>query len=236
MNRKKVTFIVVIILIAVVGISIVRGLALYLSVDSHAKYWQNLAKTPASGDTIVLLALGDSTMQGLGALDPLNGPVGKAAECLRRETGRPVKIVNKSKSGGTMRDVVRDQLPSLSNVQPDVVIVSVGANDAKRQRDVKEFKDEAHALLTALPRKYTVITDVSDVKNRAAYQAALERAASSTGIELSPLYETWRSHYKYRPWNYAGDFYHPSARGYQAWQDAWEPRLGQIAAKLEIKR
>lgn len=224
-----------IVVAGLMAISAIRGLLLYRSVGSHAGFWRHLAEKPVPQNAIVLVALGDSTMQGVGAGDPLGGAVGKAMAYIQRRTDRPLHVINVSLTGATMNGVRKNQLSVLRRVSADIVLVSVGANDATKDRAVDRFEDDARAVLAALPKNRTVMTNVADVRGREPYQTALQRQADLAGIALSPVYETWRDSYRYRPQNYAADFFHPSARGYQAWQDAWQPQLDAVIAELDKK-
>jgi lysophospholipase L1-like esterase len=135
-----------------------------------------------SEDAISLVALGDSTVQAVGASSPELGTVGRVADQIRRETGREVHIDNVSVFGAKAADVVREQLGKVDLVGADIIIVAVGANDLLRKTDLESFRTSITELMAALPPKKTVVVDVAFLKSRDAYQRILDEARSARGI------------------------------------------------------
>ncbi|MHB8274889.1 MAG: hypothetical protein ACYDC9_09005 [Dermatophilaceae bacterium] len=62
------------------------------------------------------VTLGGSAAQGVGASSPRRGYVSLVAEQLSRSTGRPVRVINLSRSGARVRDVVDEQQPRLAGM------------------------------------------------------------------------------------------------------------------------
>lgn len=207
-------------------------------VDRYSRYWAQPRGEPGG---LVYVALGDSTAQGIGASRPERGYVGLIAQRLRAATGRPVQIVNLSRTGARIHDVVVDQLPRVAGYRPDVVTLAVGANDMDGYR-ADRFTADADALIAALP----VNTLVGDVPwfmhggtGRASGDAAaaMARAAAARGLPVAHLHHAmegrgWRSMVT----DFAADFFHPNDRGYRVWEDAFwtafscDPHLGSPRA------
>ncbi len=80
-----------------------------------------------------LLALAVVAAQGIGASRPSNGFVGVLGRQLAAATGQPVQVVNLSRSGARIRDVLDTQLPALAALDrtPDLVTVAIGGNDVR---------------------------------------------------------------------------------------------------------
>src|SRR3990167_10556955 len=87
-SKRMIILITIGILIGLVAVLGWDGLRVYLSVKGYAKFWQEQANKPRVEGEIKLVALGDSTMQAIGATRPMEGVVGQAAERITELTGR----------------------------------------------------------------------------------------------------------------------------------------------------
>lgn len=195
----------------------------YRGVSSARTYWSTAQGQPGG---LLYVALGDSTAQGVGASRPDRGYVGLLADHLRRQTGRPVLVVNLSSSGAKVADVLADQVPRLRGLRPDLVTVAVGANDV-RSFSAKAFAAQVDRLAAVLPPG-TFIADVPWFMHgrwdRDADWAsvALTRSSTAHGLTVVPL----RRILKARGWtamatDFAPDWFHPNDRGYRVWSDAF---------------
>jgi len=92
----------------------VKLVLLAQSVDGYRTYWAGPRGEPGG---LVYVALGDSAAQGIGASHPERGYVGLLAERIREQTGRPVQVVNLSRSGATVRDLLDTQLSPLRELR-----------------------------------------------------------------------------------------------------------------------
>jgi lysophospholipase L1-like esterase len=119
------------------------------SVSEHQRYW---ARPRGRNGGLLYAALGDSAAQGIGASRPDRGYVGVLARRLENTTGRPVEVVNLSRSGARLADVLDAQLPALSALRrvPDVVTVAIGGNDIVPY-DRALFAEQADRLADGLP-------------------------------------------------------------------------------------
>lgn len=201
----------------------VRLWQLQNQVDRYRRFW-----APPRGETggILYVALGDSTAQGIGASGPERGYVGIIAQRIRAGTGRPVQILNLSRTGARVHDVVVEQLPRLAALAPHVVTVAVGANDIRAYEGAR-FRAEVDALVAGLPAN-AVVGDVPwfmhGVMGRTSDSAAayVARAVRTRGLPLAGLYRATRQ----RGWtgmltDFAADWFHPRDRGYRLWTDAF---------------
>ena len=187
------------------------------------RYWAQ-PQGPSGG--LLYVALGDSAAQGVGASRPDRGYVGLLAERLACTTGRPVQVVNLSRSGATVEDLLREQLPLLQALRPDLVTVAIGGNDMFRA-DPDAFDSCAARLITALPPQ-TVIADVPYFMHghweRDARRAAgsVTRLASARGLPVVALHDALRCEgWAAMATEFAADWFHPNDRGYRVWADAF---------------
>lgn len=99
------------------------------------------------------LAMGDSASEGVG--DDVDGLACRSwtelfAEQLA-ESGAPLEYRNVALRGSVTADVLRDQAPVLETFRPDLVSVTVGANDARvNEWTPKAFADDFSTLLAAI--------------------------------------------------------------------------------------
>lgn len=194
------------------------------SIEPTAAYWERRA---AQDGELLYVALGDSAAQGVGASRPERGYVGLLADTVAGRTGRTVRVVNLSVSGAVVADVVAGQVAPLAELEPDLVTVAVGGNDAGRT-DPATFRRSFNALCAALPDG-TLVSDVPDFGGgpRQPAAARLSRIAREVlaehprlrpvGLEQATLDMGWG--------DYAPDFFHPGDSGYRRWAGAFRQAL-----------
>jgi lysophospholipase L1-like esterase len=222
-RRHKVVSAVLALSLALGGWWGVRLWQLRRSVESHRSYWSTPRGEPGG---LLYVAMGDSTAQGIGASAPERGYVGLVAQRLRASSGRPVQVLNLSRSGARVRDVVAEQLPRLASLSPDLVTVAVGANDVK-DYDAARFRADIDALVAALPPQ-TVVGDVPWFMHggtgRKSGEAAayVDARAAEAHLVVARLHRATRA----RGWramltDFAADWFHPNDRGYRVWAKAF---------------
>jgi lysophospholipase L1-like esterase len=213
---------VALVLSGVWGLALLR---LARSVNSSATYWSE-----PRGQTggLLYVALGDSAAQGIGASRPDRGYVGLLAERLRRSTGRPVEVVNLSRSGARINDVVERQLPALTALgrAPDLLTVAIGGNDVPAY-DRERFAASAAQLVDALPPG-AYVADVpywmhgTFERDAQAMADVLTAAARERGLRTVALHEAQReAGWSAMLTHFAADWFHPDDRGHRLWADAF---------------
>jgi acyl-CoA thioesterase I len=209
---------------------------LALSAGSNADYW---AQPRGETGGLLYVSLGDSAAQGIGASDPQHGYVALLANRLRAATGQPVEVVNLSKSGARIRDVLDTQLPALDALDrtPDVVTVAIGGNDI-RAYDRATFAAEANRLAAALPAG-TYVADAPYFMHghweRDAAQAArlLRQEATDEGLRPVRLHDALEAQgARAMLTQFAADWFHPNDRGHRVWADAFWQEMSLDASRL----
>ena len=167
------------------------------------RFWSQPQGAPGG---LLYVALGDSAAQGVGASRPDRGYVGLLAERLGCTTGQPVQVVNLSSSGATIEDLLREQLPRLQRLQPDLVTVAIGGPSPPQ----------------------TVIADLPYFMHghweRDARRSAetVTRIATAHGLSVVPLHEALRREgWAAMASEFTADWFHPNDRGYRVWADAF---------------
>lgn len=198
------------------------------AIPVNAAFWK--AERAKPGD-LLYVAIGDSAAQGIGASRPGRSYVGLLARDIRRATGRTVRVVNLGMSGGRLREALAKQIPALRKLKPDVVTVSVGANDIG-EFSAERFEEELRQLYSALPTT-AIVADLpsfyfGEYERRVrAANAIVRRLAAEFGLEVAPLHRTTvnRTAARTALRDVAADFFHPNDRGYEVWASAFRPLL-----------
>ena len=237
-------------LLGVAGVTVVliililgTGLALlYYNRLLFPAYWRGAANTP--GD-FMLVVVGDSVSQGVGASAPQRSLVGLLVTQIEKETGQSVRVLNLSQSGATTQDALTAQASKLVNLQTyaDLVLLEIGANDM-RHYTASNFAHDYEAILQTMPPGKTIITDVPvfsghpNLTRRAkAANQDVYRLAKQYRLPVAPVYATIENKLSTTPWIWinASDLFHPNNRGHQLWYEAvWsvaQHKLHQAAPK-----
>ena len=205
----------------------VRVGLLIRSLSTYKTYWQKEAvKKPVPG-SLIYIALGDSTAQGIGASSAGQGYVGLVEKHLEQKTGKPVHVINISVSGAKISDAIKNQLPRLKNFpRADYVTIEIGANDVPVY-DRNTFKREFSQLLKLLPDQ-TVVANMPSFRGGRmgklddnavdASKVIAELLAGYPNMRLADVYQATRQQ---NIRDFGADLYHPSNSGYQNWAQAF---------------
>lgn len=102
------------------------------------------------GQAVKLVGLGDSIIAGVGVRRHSEGLVGQLAARVAERTGRPVAWEAVGFSGADSVHVFDKLLPVAARAEPEIVVLSVGVNDAVRGVRPREFKDRLRAIVDGL--------------------------------------------------------------------------------------
>ncbi len=209
---------------------------LYTQLARYQKYWSKSNLKPINPKDFVYVALGDSAAQGVGASQPLKGYVGLIAEELRQDKKTEVKILNLSKSGAKVKDVLETQLPLYKKLcleTPQLVTIEIGANDIISFNEQK-FEAEMDELMSELSEK-TVISDIPSFAGSryAKYEPRvikaneiIHRLGAEHGFKIAELYKRVAANHGLR--TFAADIFHPSDYAYKTnWLEAFMERINE---------
>lgn len=124
---------------------VVEALRVRLSVQPRRRYWQ----TRLGEGEVVVVALGDSLTQGIGASRPDSSWLGRFVAHLERG-GRRCRVDNRAAYGARVADVLRRQLPVPADAE--LVTLCIGANDERGAHPPPEqFRQRLRQVCAALP-------------------------------------------------------------------------------------
>lgn len=217
------------VLVALNGRSLPPRLPLFLNRDFDGPHDGGDQEEP-----ITLVWLGDSTGAGVGASRVETALPTKVV----RGLGRSVRLRVLAMSGARVRDVLRQQLPRVAALHPDVVVVGVGGNDVTHLTPRSLFEGLYEVMLRAIEslRPTTVVVigvgDFGTVPRipqplRALtgwrgrrFDDVIRRAALESGAAYVDLYGQTGPRFGHDPDRfYSEDGFHPSDEGYRIWTD-----------------
>ncbi|MBI3028038.1 MAG: SGNH/GDSL hydrolase family protein [Candidatus Rokubacteria bacterium] len=186
---------------------------------------------------LTYVALGDSTVSGVGATDPERNYVSRLYERLR-SAYPAARVVNLGVSGATAANVVDGQLERAVALRPDLVTLSIGPNDVTRGRAAAEYEQDLETIFGMLLKETPAVLVVNlipdltltprfrgregaaEVGRRVArFNRALRGKARAHGVEIVDLFAQSRREVPRRPELIAADGYHPSDQGYARWAE-----------------
>ncbi len=199
-------------------------------IRGHAAHWATTAEAVFTHERL-LVAFGDSLSQGIGAEDPADGYVARLAALVGETTGVKPGVLNLSRSGARVRDVVERQLPAYAAIAPDLaapplVVCTVGSNDLLRGALPNRVARDLAALAPMLPGGAVLATlpEAGSLSGRVVNRR-LRAEAGAAGLELADVgsaLQRWRG-------LAAGDRFHPNEAGYTVWFEAFrEPILRRL--------
>lgn len=178
-----------------------------------------------------LLVFGDSTAVGVGVEHHREALAGHVADVLAERTGRGVHWRAVGESGATSRELLDRHLVEAVREPADVVLLSVGANDALRLRSRGAFARDVGILLRALraasPGAVLILSSLPAFHRFTVFPQPLRRTLS---LHTRSLESAARAVVEARgdatmsapppPYTdgfFARDGFHPSASGYRDW-------------------
>ena len=200
------------------------------------------------GAEIIYVALGDSTVQGIGATAARNNYVGRLDARLRERYPR-ARTVNLGVAGATSYDVFEGQLSRAIGLRPHLVTLSIGPNDITSRVPVEHYAQNLEAILGRLGTETQAVVVVNLLPDlaitprfrkretaprvgrlSAEFNRVITRTAKRHGVLVVDLYKASRREVPQHPEFLAADGYHPSDLGYARWAELmWEAvrtRLG----------
>lgn len=200
---------------------------------------------PDSRAPVLYVALGDSTVEGIGASSEHHTYVSQIYERLRLVYPE-ASLVNLGVRGAKSGDVIEAQLPRALDLRPHLVTLSIGPNDITGRVRLGEYEANLETIFTALVRETgalivaNLLPDLAITprfrgtpreqavgKLTVEFNEVLKRKARAHGVVLVDLYEASREEVPNRPELLAEDGYHPSDAGYARWAELIWPSIAQ---------
>jgi lysophospholipase L1-like esterase len=198
---------------------------------------------------VAYVALGDSTVEGVGASSPELNYVSRLHARLRAVYPN-ARLTNLGAGGATSADVLARQLNRAIELHPHLVTLSIGPNDITKGVPVTSYERNLETLLGRLSSVTPAVIVANLIPDLAVtprfarsrerdavatltvrFNDALARRARAHRVQLVDLYAASRREVPLQPDLLWSDGYHPSDAGYARWAELlWEGVEARIAA------
>ena len=138
-------------LLAVEAVMATRGQYLPAHFGDRVDARVGPASAEASGETLRMVMLGDSTVAGVGAPTTEGSLPVLTAQRVADATGRTVSVTGLGVSGARTLDVTQEQAPMLG-ADIDVVVIVIGSNDTTHVTPPWRIDDQTREMIDAVRR------------------------------------------------------------------------------------
>lgn len=191
---------------------------------------ETTGKHGAHDESIKLLAIGESTVAGVGANNHAEALTGQFARHLSDATGKTVYWQALGESGITVKNALKRLVADLPAQEIDVILIALGGNDVFGLSSPRKWRREMTKLLEILREKYPnadvllanvpMVRDFRAMPNPLRY--VLSRLAKLQHFNsrefVAPIEKTiYFDAVKAVDDNFFSDGIHPSATGYNLW-------------------
>jgi lysophospholipase L1-like esterase len=197
---------------------------------------------PGIGEAIRVLAIGESTVSGIGLAHSDETVAATTARALARLTGRPAAWRACGLTGATVRDGLRELVPRILPTPADLIVVAFCVNDVTAYRSPAVFADDLAALVSAARDRVgnaaVVIGGVAPLhafpalpwplRTILGWRAAALQAAAERLTERLPRLVVERFSTPLTPDLFASDGFHPNRKAHTLWGE----RLAALALPL----
>ena len=184
-------------------------------------------------ETVNLLAIGESTVAGVGASNHAEALGGQLAKYLSLELDVSVRWHVLGESGITVGETLRRLVPQLPETQMDYVVVALGGNDTFKDSSPNCWRNGMTKLVRILRDKYPnatiLLANTPRVKDFTALPASLKfvlwRISHLHHENAKTLVRQFENVFYYDEAGavedgFFSDGVHPSPRGYALWSEA----------------
>ena len=186
---------------------------------------------PGAGRSIRLLAVGESTVCGVGLARGDEAVAATTARALARLTGRPVAWRGEGMPGATVSEARAQLLPRIACEPADLLIVAFGVNDATAYNSPRVFADELAELVTAMRNRVgdaaVVVAGVAPLdrfpalpwplRNILGWRSVALQAAADGLTRRLPRLVVERFSEPFVPDLFSRDGFHPNRRAHAIW-------------------
>jgi lysophospholipase L1-like esterase len=240
-----------IILIALVGIIVLFGAIIGIEIElaKHGPMltFNNPTQQPTTlgtGPTLTYVVLGDSTAAGEGASSYTTGIAQTTARYLAKD--HTVTYVNFAISGSRARDVLNEQVAKAVKLNPDVVLIAIGANDVMHLTSLGSERTSMNAITDTLTKANCnvkiVLTGSPDMgavtrlawplrglagnRTKSINSHVFVPLAEQKQLTFAPIAAVTGPQFRANPTGLlAADHFHPNDKGYATWEPVLETAL-----------
>jgi acyl-CoA thioesterase-1 len=191
---------------------------------------------------LVYVALGDSTVEGIGATRPERSYVGIISRHLESK-GRELTFHNVGKAGARVIDVNELQIDTVVKASPNLITISVGANDIRLHTNPKQFRAQLRHLFARLTDETSatiIMNNIPDIslsrvvpekfktmcrKYVQLLNMIISQEAKRFKVTVVDLFSKSKLFMELYPESFSHDGFHPSDFGYAIWANTMLPYI-----------
>ncbi len=180
-----------------------------------------------------LLAIGESTVAGVGAANHTEALGGQLAKFWSLETGKAVRWHILGESGITARETLQRLVPHLPKIKMDLIVVALGGNDTFKVSSPNRWLGDMSKLISILKNKYPnaliLLANTPRVIDFRALPASLKfvlwrisqlHHENAKNLECANENVFYFDEAESVPDEFFSDGVHPSPVGYTMWAEA----------------
>jgi acyl-CoA thioesterase I len=212
----------------------------YTLATAHLPEFEQQDQRMGQGPPLKYIAAGDSTAVGEGASSIEQSYTYRVAQFL--SNSNTVEYKNVGVSGARTSDVIAQQLPAIVNFDPDVITLSIGANNMTHQTRAEKTFNDIQTILNELSMQTHATIYITNIPivDRASllpypYRKLLEyqirninkkiSALESDRVKVVDIHEFGWDQYPDIETTFAADKFHPNDEGYNNWTNAFTDRI-----------
>ncbi len=231
----------------VLGLVVLIALEVFIATLGVNEVYKNPERKPmqfgTDGQEIKYLVMGDSTSAGQGTSYETSFAV-KTAQHLSEKY--KVTMINSGISGAKIQEVLDDQVPFAEEFKPDVVIISMSANDVVRLTSTDKIKSgltetldrviaancNAKIVVTGSPDMGTILRFYPPLNWIASWHSknvteAMKPIIAERGLTYAPIYEEVGPPFRKDHSLFYKDRYHANERGHVVWTNVLNKALDE---------
>jgi lysophospholipase L1-like esterase len=247
--KRRILLIMIVVIVALLLSGLVEILIIkYRGSDVPAPNIPRGPQTLGSGPPLTYVVMGDSTSIGQGADYSRSYAVASAQHLAKTHR---VTFVNVGISGATTQDVLNTQLSKAAKYKADIVLLAVGANDARHFVGGKVIRQSVQQTIDGLRQTNCAVRIVvtgspaMDTTPRFGLWPAKQLMGLRTRqvntvfaglvkknhLTFAPVAAKTRAAFLADPTLFAADEFHPNARGYTLWTPVINTALDQALSQ-----
>ncbi len=195
-----------------------------------------------NGSPKIYIAAGDSTAAGEGASSTEHTYTYKIAKYLSQKNS--ITYSNVAVRGAKTADVLHEQIPKIIAAKPDIITVSVGANDLTHLLAAETILEQYKKIAEELQSKTSATIYMTNLPNFNGakllpfwYVAILEHRSRGINeklislendrVKIINIHDYGWGHFENISQTYAADNFHPNDIGYQNWANAFLEKISE---------
>lgn len=203
---------------------------------------QQSTRTIGTGPPLRYIASGDSTAVGVGASSVENTYPYKITEKLGKTNS--ITYHNIALSGARTKNVIDSQLQPIIEFNPDIVTISIGANDATHLTDEQTIINNYKQIIQRLTNETSAkiyITNIANFNGARLLPLPFVKfiewrskqinpeiiALETDRVKIINIHDFGWNNYPDKQVTYSFDHFHPSDIGYENWTNAFLDKIQQ---------